>query len=59
MSKMLTRAEVCARLGIHRKTLENWLKAGTFPQPAILGPRTHRWDESIINAITNPVGAAQ
>lgn len=36
--------QVCARLGISRRTLRRWWRSGAFPAPMRLGPRLLFWD---------------
>jgi prophage regulatory protein len=48
--RLLTGAEVQARLGISKTTLWEGCRAGRFPQPVRFGPRTVRWPESEIEA---------
>lgn len=47
--EMLTMDEVCARLKIHRNTLNGWVKKGAFPEPISIGGQ-QRWSSSLINA---------
>lgn len=35
--RRLSRAEVCARLGVHRNTLARYIDAGSFPKPTKMG----------------------
>jgi prophage regulatory protein len=56
-----TEKEVCQMLGISPSTLDNWRKAGTFPQPLKLSEKTIRWSEAIVLdwiASRSKVGAA-
>jgi predicted DNA-binding transcriptional regulator AlpA len=51
-------AGACARYGISKATLYNWLRTGNFPQGMKLGPNTLawrledllRWEESRVSA---------
>lgn len=52
--KLLTIRDVLAKTGMSRPTLYQRVKAGTFPRPRTLGPRSQRWvsseiDEWILN----------
>jgi prophage regulatory protein len=56
-----TEKEVCQMLGISPSTLDNWRKAGTFPQPLKLSEKTIRWSEADVLdwiASRSKVGAA-
>jgi len=48
---MLTGPQVAQRLGVHRVTLQRWIRAGLFPAPVRIGPRTVRFREADIEAI--------
>ncbi len=47
-SRLLAEKEVCSMLGISPSTLDNWRKAGTFPQPLMLSAKTIRWPEVVV-----------
>ena len=47
--KLLTIQEVKAKTGISRPTLYQRIKAGTFPRPRTLGPRSQRWISSEVD----------
>jgi prophage regulatory protein len=49
VGKLLSTAEVCARLGIKRTKFYELRKDGGFPEPARLGYRTLRWREADID----------
>jgi prophage regulatory protein len=48
--KLLTEKQVCANIGISRRTLLRWRELGKFPQPIQVGERAIRWDEADITA---------
>lgn len=55
MLRLLSQAEVCAKLGIDPSTLWSWYKSGHFPAPIVLGPgdgirTTIRWREDEVDA---------
>ena len=43
-------SEIAARLGVARTTIYGWVKAGRFPPPVHLGPRTVGWVRSEFDA---------
>ena len=43
-------AEVCSSLGIVGRTLDRWLRAGTFPQPDLVAGTRRLWRASTIRA---------
>lgn len=47
---ILRRKQVEARVGLSRSTIYDAIKAGTFPKPIQLGPRSVGWLESDIAA---------
>ncbi len=47
---ILRRPEVEARTGLGCSTIYDGIKAGTFPAPVQLGPKSVGWVESEINA---------
>ncbi|WP_374488935.1 helix-turn-helix transcriptional regulator [Zoogloea sp.] len=46
---ILRRPEVEARVGLRRSALYQRIKAGSFPAPVQLGPKSVGWVESEIN----------
>ncbi len=48
---MMTKTEVAEFLRVSTKTVERGVKAGIFPEPIYLGPRSPRWDQDAIMAI--------
>jgi prophage regulatory protein len=48
--ELLKRSEVLALLGISKSTLERYQRAGTFPPPLMLGPKSPRWRWAEIKA---------
>lgn len=48
LPRLLTEREVAAALRISRVSLWKWRRAGRFPAPIVLGPRTLRWPESAV-----------
>jgi prophage regulatory protein len=49
MDKFCSAEEITKKLGISRKTLDNWVKKGLFPSPIKIGRRIF-WKESEIEA---------
>lgn len=49
MTRLITKSEVCERLGVSRSTLHRWMDAGAFPAPRQIGPRAVRWPEDQVN----------
>jgi predicted DNA-binding transcriptional regulator AlpA len=51
-NKLLTAAEIRARLKISKNTLVRWIKAGEFPQPSyrLNNDRRNRWSGSQLDA---------
>jgi excisionase family DNA binding protein len=47
MEKHLSAEEIIEKLGISRKTLDNWIEKGQFPKPFKIGRRIF-WKESEI-----------
>lgn len=47
---LMTRREVCARLRISRPTLDRMVREGTFPAPARVTERVHRWRAADVDA---------
>ncbi|MCG6556914.1 helix-turn-helix domain-containing protein [Ruegeria sp. 1NDH52C] len=41
--KFYTGKEIAALLSVHVTTLYAWMRAGKFPLPQRIGPRTVRW----------------
>lgn len=50
MSMLLTRREVIEIIDVSPRTLGVMLKEGRFPQPVRIGPKIHRWPESVVRA---------
>ena len=54
--KILRRRQVEEKTGLSRSTLYNLMKAGFFPKPIKIGPRSVGWIESEINTtLTNRI----
>jgi len=53
---ILRRPEVEARTGLGCSTIYDGIKAGTFPAPIQLGPKSVGWLESEINLKTSVAG---
>ena len=49
--KLLNKEEVCARLNISPRCLENWVGQGRFPPPVRIGKFNH-WCESALDRWT-------
>lgn len=45
---LLRKAAVAARCDVHFATLDRWIKAGLFPAPTRLGPKTLVWRTSTV-----------
>jgi prophage regulatory protein len=61
IKNLLNEKQVSSMLGISPSTLDNWRKAGTFPQPLKLSEKTIRWSEADVLgwiASRSKVGAA-
>ena len=41
--RFLTDREVAARYGVSVRTIHRWIRAGSFPPGAKIGPNTRRW----------------
>ena len=48
--RFIRASEIAARLGVARTTIYGWVKAGRFPPPVHLGPRTVGWVRSEFDA---------
>ena len=48
--RFIRASEIAARLGVARSTIYGWVKAGRFPPPVHLGPRTVGWVRSEFDA---------
>ena len=48
--RFIRASEIAARLGVARTTIYGWVKAGRFPPPVHLGPRTVGWIRSEFDA---------
>ena len=48
--RLLPRAEVERRVGLGRSAIYRMMRAGEFPAPLQIGPKTVRWRESEIAA---------
>jgi len=46
--RLLRRGEVELRCGLARTSIYRMMRAGTFPEPIKVGPRSVRWAESEI-----------
>ncbi len=46
---LLRRAEVEAQTGLGRSTIYRLMRAGDFPTPIKIGPRSVRWPQSELN----------
>ncbi|HKL70862.1 helix-turn-helix transcriptional regulator [Salibaculum sp.] len=57
--RMLTGAQVRARLGISKTALWEGCRQGTYPAPLRFGPRTVRWLESEIEDFIEEAKAAR
>ncbi|WP_411887710.1 helix-turn-helix transcriptional regulator [Hydrocarboniphaga effusa] len=44
--RIISEKEICASIGVCRGTLNNWRKAGTFPNPVRIGARNIGWRQS-------------
>lgn len=44
MGRLITTRQVQRRLGISRKTVDNWVKSGRLPPP-VIKTGWRRWDE--------------
>jgi len=52
--KGITRAEVAAKVGVHKQTIWRWSKQKLFPAPVQIGPKTWRWlEEDVDNWLTS------
>jgi prophage regulatory protein len=47
LSSLLTKAELCTRLSISPRTVENLVKAGKFPPPVRIGKQVF-WSEKTV-----------
>jgi prophage regulatory protein len=48
--ELLKKSEVLTLLGISKNTLDRYRRAGTFPRPMMLGPKSPRWRWSDVKA---------
>ena len=48
--RFIRASEIATRLGVARTTIYGWVKAGRFPPPVHLGPRTVGWIRSEFDA---------
>ena len=48
LDRLLTRAEVERRTGLARSSIYRMMRAGQFPEPYRVGPKSVRWRESEI-----------
>ncbi len=55
---LLTKADVCERLQVSERTIENLVKANEFPPPVRIGKRVY-WSESSINRWQHDLFAEQ
>jgi predicted DNA-binding transcriptional regulator AlpA len=46
---LLPKADVCARLGLSQRSLENLVNEGQFPPPVRLGKRVY-WSEKAVES---------
>ena len=46
--RLLTVAEVCARIGLSRPALYRRLAKGAFPPPVYVGERSPRWRSDVL-----------
>ena len=58
LTRMLGKADVCARLDISQRTLENMCRAGEFPPPVRLGKCVY-WSEKAVLAWHTALFSAQ
>lgn len=49
--QFFTAPEVCERFKVSRGTLQRWIKAGFFPAPVKIGPRTIRFRSVDLDAV--------
>jgi prophage regulatory protein len=52
------KAALCERLGLSERSIENMVKAGTFPPPVRLGRRVY-WSETAVRKWQQNLFAAQ
>ncbi len=50
----LTGPQVCELYQVHRQTLRRWVRAGFFPKPVQIGPRTVRFRRVDIEGVSAP-----
>lgn len=58
LAELLDKASLCARLNISARTLENMVKAGTFPPPVRVGKYVY-WSEVAVRSWQRRLFAAQ
>lgn len=46
---LLTTRMVCARLNIHRTTLDRWIARGEFPAPPVRIVDRHYWPREVVD----------
>ena len=56
--QLLNKEQVCERLNISPRSLENWVKQGRFPPPVRIGKLNH-WCESALDRWTQLTFNAQ
>ncbi len=49
--KLLNKEQVCERLNISPRSVENWVKEGRFPPPVRIG-RLNHWSETAVERWT-------
>jgi len=45
----INRAQVAAKIGVHKQTIWRWYKKKQFPAPIELTPKTFVWDEADVD----------
>jgi prophage regulatory protein len=50
VTRLLRKAEAARKTSQSLSTFDRGVRAGTFPAPIYLGPRSPRWDEAEIDA---------
>lgn len=57
LTQQLTDKEIAQALGISRRTVWRWSKAGRIPQPRKLGANSARWDSNEVQAAIQKMAA--
>jgi len=58
IAALLQKSDLCERLNLSLRTLENMVKAGTFPPPVRIGKRVY-WSEAAVNTWQRRLFSAQ